>query len=85
MRLGSKLEKLLEKCEISANKNTVRGDKSAMTPGGIRLGTPALTSRGFKEEEFKKVAEFLHRAVQLALKIQQEYVNVLIVIMIQGW
>ncbi len=34
---------------ITVNKNTIHGDKNAMTPGGVRLGTAALTSRGFKE------------------------------------
>ena len=41
-----------------------------MNPGGVRLGTPALTSRSFQEQDFVKVAEFLHRAVQIATKAQ---------------
>uniref|UniRef100_A0A2P2KDW4 Serine hydroxymethyltransferase n=1 Tax=Rhizophora mucronata TaxID=61149 RepID=A0A2P2KDW4_RHIMU len=43
-----------------------------MVPGGIRMGTPALTSRGFVEEDFVKVAEFFHAAVKLALKIKAD-------------
>jgi glycine hydroxymethyltransferase len=39
------VERVLELCGIALNKNTVPGDKSAMMPGGIRLGTPAITSR----------------------------------------
>lgn len=46
--------------------------ESAQTPGGIRIGTSALTSRNMKEEDHKTVASFLHRAVQLALVIQKE-------------
>ena len=46
--------------------------ESAQTPGGIRLGTSALTSRNMTEEDHKKVADFLHRTVQLALLIQKE-------------
>jgi len=38
-----------------------------MVPGGVRLGAPALTSRGFKEDDFIKVAEFIDEAVQIAL------------------
>ena len=38
---------------------------------GVRIGTPALTARGFKEEEFKIVAKFLHRALLLGLEIQE--------------
>ncbi|KAI5723559.1 hypothetical protein M8J76_008042 [Diaphorina citri] len=60
---GSKVELVLEEIAIACNKNTVPGDKSAMNPSGIRLGTPAMTTRGFKEEQFTQVAEFLHRAI----------------------
>ena len=69
---GSKLEKVCDLCHITVNKNSVPGDKSAFNPGGIRLGTPALTSRGFIEDDFKKVAEFLDRAVKIALRIQKD-------------
>ncbi|KAF9788534.1 serine hydroxymethyltransferase-domain-containing protein [Thelephora terrestris] len=69
---GSKLEKLCDFLGITINKNAVSGDASAQTPGGIRLGTSALTSRDMVESDIKVVAEFLHRAVQLALLIQKE-------------
>ena len=55
---------------ITLNKNTVPGDRNAFAPGGVRIGTPALTTRGFTEADFEKVAEFLHRAVQIAVEIQ---------------
>lgn len=44
------------------------GDKSAVVPGGVRIGSPALTTRGFMEEDFVKVADFIHEAVGLAKK-----------------
>ncbi|WRX29985.1 Serine hydroxymethyltransferase-like domain - like 5 [Theobroma cacao] len=69
---GSRVEKVMESVHIAANKNTVPGDVSAMVPGGIRMGTPALTSRGFIEEDFEKVADFFDAAVKLALKIKAE-------------
>ncbi|KAI3897008.1 hypothetical protein MKX03_015832 [Papaver bracteatum] len=69
---GSRVEKVMELVHIAANKNTVPGDVSAMVPGGIRMGTPALTSRGFLEEDFAKVAEFFDAAVNLALKAKAE-------------
>ncbi|KAF3682722.1 Serine hydroxymethyltransferase 1, mitochondrial [Capsicum annuum] len=69
---GSKVEKVLEAVHIAANKNTVPGDVSAMVPGGIRMGTPALTSRGFIDEDFVKVAEFFDAAVKIAVKIKAE-------------
>lgn len=68
---GSNMEKLLEAISISANKNAIPGDKSAFNPGGIRLGTPALTSRGMNEKDMEVVAEFLHRAAQLCDGIQK--------------
>lgn len=68
---GSKMEKICEMVHITINKNSVAGDQSAMTPGGVRLGTPALTTRGFKEDDFRKTAEFLHRTVQIALSVQR--------------
>lgn len=69
---GSRVEKVLEAVHIAANKNTVPGDVSAMVPGGIRMGTPALTSRGFVEEDFVKVAECFDASVKLAVKIKAE-------------
>jgi glycine hydroxymethyltransferase len=50
----------------------VSGDTSAVTPGGIRLGTSALTSRDMKEEDMKTVAGFIHRALELAKVLQKE-------------
>jgi glycine hydroxymethyltransferase len=67
---GSKLEKLCDLVCITLNKNAVLGDRSALTPGGVRIGTPALTSRGFKENDFIRVADFLDRAVKLCVEIQ---------------
>ncbi|KAI3972096.1 hypothetical protein MKW92_038283 [Papaver armeniacum] len=46
----------MELVHIAANKNTVSEDVSSMVPGGIRMGTPALTSRGFLEEDFAEAA-----------------------------
>lgn len=48
----------------------MHGDKSALNPGGVRVGTPALTSRGFEEKDFKKVAVFLDEAAKIAIEIQ---------------
>jgi glycine hydroxymethyltransferase len=67
---GSKLEKVLELAHITLNKNAVHGDVSAMTPGGVRIGAPAMTSRGLKEADFLQIGEFLHRGVTIALEAQ---------------
>ena len=69
---GSKIEKICEYVDISLNKNSVPGDKSALIPGGIRLGTPALTTRGFKETDFIKVVDFLDKVINIAIEIQKD-------------
>jgi glycine hydroxymethyltransferase len=66
---GAVYERVLELVSISSNKNTVPGDKSALNPGGVRLGTPTLTTRGLKEKDFEKVGEFLHRANELSQQL----------------
>lgn len=67
---GSKVEKLADMCNITLNKNTVPGDISALTPGGVRIGTCALTTRGLTEREFTHVSNLLDRLIQLGIKIQ---------------
>ena len=55
---GKAVEKLLDEAHITANKNTIPNDpKSPFVTSGLRLGTPAATSRGLKEDDFDKVAE----------------------------
>lgn len=67
---GARVERILEIVNIATNKNTVPGDVSAMTPGGIRMGAPALTTRGLKEADFEQVVEFFDRGVEIAIKIR---------------
>lgn len=58
---GARVQSVLDLASITVNKNSVPGDKSAIIPGGVRIGTPALTTRGFKEDDFVRVADFLDR------------------------
>merc|ERR1719213_976273 len=67
---GSKVEKVLEMAHITLNKNAVHGNVSAMSPGGVRIGAPAMTSRGLKEKDFEQIGEFLVRAINIALETQ---------------
>jgi glycine hydroxymethyltransferase len=69
---GARVERVLELVNIASNKNTIPGDVSAMTPGGIRMGAPALTSRGFVEADFHKVADFFDRAVQITIDVKNQ-------------
>ncbi|XP_045497774.1 serine hydroxymethyltransferase isoform X2 [Colias croceus] len=66
---GARAERILELCSIACNKNTVPGDKSAMNPSGIRLGTPALTTRGLKETDIDRVVDFIDQALKLGQEI----------------
>ncbi|KAN0061594.1 glycine hydroxymethyltransferase shm1 [Thecaphora frezii] len=68
---GSKVENICDLAHITLNKNAVSGDTSALVPGGVRIGTGALTSRSMTEKDMEKVAEFLDRVVQISLDIQK--------------
>ncbi|KAG9509565.1 Serine hydroxymethyltransferase, cytosolic, partial [Fragariocoptes setiger] len=69
---GALAARLLEAVSIACNKNTVPGDTSAISPGGIRLGTPALTTRGLVEEDMDRVAEYIHKGIQLAKQVRAQ-------------
>merc|ERR1712194_248037 len=69
---GSKYEKACDHVCITLNKNCVPGDRSAVTPGGVRIGAPALTTRKLVESDFEKVGDFLDKALKLALSIQEK-------------
>lgn len=69
------MEKLLEFCSISANKNTVAGDTSAITPGGIRFGTPAVTTRNMKENDMVTIAKFVDEITKVAQDVQASVPN----------
>lgn len=69
---GNKFEKIAELCNVSVNKNTIATDKSAFSPSGIRLGSPAMTSRGFVEKDFEFVARIIYEICSLCVKIQND-------------
>ncbi|KAI0023378.1 serine hydroxymethyltransferase [Xylariomycetidae sp. FL0641] len=67
---GARVEAVLEQINIACNKNSIPGDRSALTPCGIRIGTPAMTSRGFGEKDFERVAEYIDQSIKLCKEVQ---------------
>lgn len=70
---GKIYETVCEFCHITLNKVTIFDDNGKITPGGVRIGTPAMTSRGCVEADFETMAEFLLRAAQIASLVQREH------------
>lgn len=68
---GGRVERVLELVGVAANKNTVPGDRSALVPGGLRMGTPAMTTRGFGPDDFARVADIVDRAVTMAVRLDK--------------
>ena len=60
---GKELEKKLDEVYITINKNAIPDDpQSPFVTSGVRIGTPAVTSRGFVEEDMDRIAEFIFLA-----------------------
>ena len=61
---GKKAEKILDEIHITCNKNTIPFDtESPFITSGIRIGSPAMTTRGLKEEEFKLIGEIIYKSL----------------------
>ena len=65
------MQKLLDAINITTNKNSLVGD-SPQTPYGIRLGTPAVTTRGMNQEDMERIADWLLKAVDIAKRLQDK-------------
>lgn len=72
---GAVVSDTLDAVGITVNKNSIPFDEAGpMKPGGIRIGTPAVTTRGMKESDVEKVADFIHEALthrEDAAKLQE--------------
>jgi glycine hydroxymethyltransferase len=68
---GARIETVCENINVALNKNSIPGDKSALVPGGVRIGSPAMTTRGLGEEDFKRIVHYIDFAVKYAKKVQE--------------
>jgi len=66
---GPKVEAALDAVHITLNKNTIIGDKSAINPGGIRIGTAAVTTRGYVDKDMLEIARFIDEGFKISLDI----------------
>ncbi|PYI29719.1 serine hydroxymethyltransferase [Aspergillus indologenus CBS 114.80] len=69
---GARVEAVLEQINIACNKNSIPGDKSALTPCGIRIGAPAMTTRGMSEDDFKRIARYIDQSINICKQVQSE-------------
>lgn len=67
---GGKFNIVCDLLNITLNKNCTPGDRSALNPGGVRIGSSAMTSRGATKDDFRQIGEFLHEALNIALQAQ---------------
>ena len=69
---GKELEKRLDQAHITCNKNTIPNDpRSPFVTSGVRLGTPAVTSRGMKEQEMDQIAEMIAMVIRDEKNVEQ--------------
>ena len=69
---GARLERVLDHVSLTSNKNTVPGDRSALKPGGLRIGSPAMTTRGMQAVDFERIAEIIDRSVGITQRLDKE-------------
>ncbi len=70
---GKFFERALDMVGLTLNANSLPGDKgAAFKPGGVRLGTPAITTRGMGVSEMKQIADWMHEVVQICVKAGSE-------------
>ena len=67
---GARVDAVLEQINIACNKNSIPGDKSALTPCGIRIGAPAMSTRGMSEEDFKRIARYIDQSINICKAVQ---------------
>lgn len=72
---GFEVQRVCEMANISVNKNSIPIDKSPFRPTGLRLGTPAMTTRGLGEDDFVKVCKLVDEAIKIATELSNKCKN----------
>lgn len=73
---GEEASTLLEESNITVNKNAIPNDtRKPWDPSGLRIGTPAVTTRGMKEKDMAKIAEFIDVALRKRKNVREEVKN----------
>lgn len=70
---GSKFERVCELAHISLNKNSVPGDKSMLSPSGVRIGTSSITTRNVNMDGLDKIADWLYRCLLICINRMNIY------------
>lgn len=72
---GHTLQTVCDFCGITLNKNALPGDKSAVYPGGVRIGSCAMTTRGLKENDFMTIGDYIDRIIRICLSFNNTESN----------
>ncbi|GAW83731.1 serine hydroxymethyltransferase [Plasmodium gonderi] len=70
---GSKLQETCNAINVALNKNTIPSDVDCVSPSGVRIGTPAMTTRGAKEKDMEFIANILVKAIHVTVEIQEKF------------
>jgi glycine hydroxymethyltransferase len=69
---GARVESVLDAANITTNKNTIPGDRKAGNPAGLRIGSPALTTRGLNTRDFEQVGKFILQGIEIGKVINKK-------------
>jgi len=72
---GSKMQNVFDMVSITLNKNSIAGDKSAISPGAVRIGLCAMTTRGLVEKDVESIGDYIHRTIEICKTVEGKTVK----------